>query len=103
MVNEAQLDFAKKLTYQGRALAFYEDGRDYGLVTVMSVKNSAHIVSSHTCFIYSEVDHRLIGMCSTGGHTNKKTFEENTADCGRKYVLECNTQNGNNIYIGVFF
>lgn len=92
-----------RLVYRGRAMAFYEDGRDYGVVTVMSAKSSHHLVSSHTCFIYSEASHELIGISNIGGHVGKNLFEAKTASCGRKYVLTFNTNEGEKIFVGNFF
>lgn len=105
MKHKEVINFIEKggLTYRGRAMAFYEDGRDYGVVTVMSTKESHYIVTSHRCFIYSEANHELVGNTSTGGHTNVKLFEVKLAPCGRKYVLTCDEKHGHTIYIGNFF
>lgn len=93
----------KRLTYRGRAMAFYEDGRDYGCVTVMSTKTSHYLVTSHACFIYSEANHELIGIAYDGGPTGRKLFDVKNATCGRKYILTCECKDGQNIYIGDFF
>lgn len=104
MEKEEKICFiTNNLKYQGRAMAFYKDGRDYGVVTIMSVKNSAYIISSYTCFVYSEVNHNLIGTCITGGHAGHSAFENKMANCGRKYILTCDTKEGEEIFIGVFF
>lgn len=92
-----------RLIYRGRAMAFYEDGRDYGCVTVLSTKTSHYIVTSHTCFIYSEANHELIGTAKTGGHLNQKLFDVKNAPCGRKYILTCECKDGQHVYIGDFF
>lgn len=92
-----------RLIYRGRAMAFYEDGRDYGVVTVMSTKTSHFIVTSHACFIYSESSHKLIGTTKTGGHINHELFEVKNAPCGRKYILTCECKDGQHVYVGDFF
>lgn len=91
------------LTYRGRAMAFYENGRDYGIVTILSAKTSHHIVTSHACFIYSETTQELIGTTTAEGHVNQELFVVKTASCGRKYVLTCNDKDKQLIYIGMFF
>ena len=93
----------RNLTYRGRAMAFYEDGRDYGVVTVLSAKTSHHLVTSHTCFIYSEASKELIGTTCTGGHVNNKPFDVESAPCGRKYILKCDNIDNKPVYIGEFF
>lgn len=93
----------KRLTYRGRAMAFYEDGRDYGIVTVLSTKTSHHLVTSHACFIYSEANHELIGTAKTGLPINCGLFEVKNATCGRKYILTCECKDGQQLYIGEFF
>lgn len=105
MENVHFIDFIKNgnLTYRGRAMAFYEDGRDYGVVTVLSAKTSHHLLSSHTCFIYSEAKKELIGTTCTGGHVNQKSFEVGNAPCGRKHTLKCESIDGQLVYIGEFF
>lgn len=102
----------KRLNYRGRAMAFYEDGRDYGVVTVMSAKASHHMFASHVCFVYSETSSELVGTAKTGAHVNvaqqefhtkREIFEVKSASCGRKYVLTCDGKDGQTIYIGEFF
>ena len=99
-----QIDFiTKHLVYRGRAMAFYKDGRDYGVVTVVSAKDSHYLITTSSCFIYSETSHELIGICRAGGHAYQKIFEPQVASCGRKYILECDTCEDEEIYIGEFF
>lgn len=110
---EEKLIFIKNcLKYRGRAMAFYEDGRDYGVVTVMSAKASHHMFASHVCFVYSETSSELVGTANTGAHVNvaqqelhtkREIFEVKSAPCGRKYVLTCDGKDGQTIYVGEFF
>lgn len=92
-----------RLVYRGRAMAFYEDGQDYGIVTVMSTRASHHLITSNACFVYSEANHRLIGTTSTGVHIGQGPFVVKIAPCGRKYILTCDCSDGQQIFIGEFF
>lgn len=93
----------KRLTYRGRAMAFYEDGRDYGCVTVMSTKTSHYLITSDACFIYSEANHKLIGTAETGLPINSGLFAVKNSPFGRKYILTCKNKYGQQLYIGEFF
>lgn len=81
------------LKYYGRAMAFRDNGEDYGIVTIMI---SSHYIATPSLLFYEEKTGKLIG---TDGLRRQNTSRPMSA-AGKIYSYCIETDNGERIYVG---
>lgn len=92
MTNEEKKEFIEDSSkYLGRAKAFYEDGRDYGMVTIMFFKTW---IATPTIAVYDEANGNLVSALARSAADG-----EETAPCGRRYGYICPMADGTVIFV----
>lgn len=81
---EFKSEIRERSCYKGRAMAFYPDGRDYGMVTMISVRA---YIANPCIFVFDErtgeVLEGVVRQCTQTKH-----------QCGRTYEYTCTAADG---------
>lgn len=104
---ETLLDYlSRKATFIGRSIAYYRDGREYGIVTIIGIKDH-YVVTIPRRIVFSEKDGKVLSTDARSSVKEQVTVKPDLsqmplAPYGKKYRFSFEIEDGQTIYISPF-